>query len=286
IDDGDIRSVRRLLASLPPGCGAAADTLTSKLRGPRTIATLMAREPLDVESLDEVLPSMSIEGYAVLLDALMTSGNRTTRRKLLDRLAQTGLDVAPLIVARLDDERWYVQRNMLLLLERLRRVPPGFSATRWTRHPDARVRYQAIVLQLTLPQEWESAVRAALEDLDGRVTRLGLLALQDECPGALAPLVAHVAMNARIIEELRVHAVRALGTSRERVALDTLLHLVDGGRSVLGKPKLASHTPIVVAAVRALADAWPTNPRARDMLVLAHGSSDPEMRQAAHRARV
>ncbi|MGH9257849.1 MAG: hypothetical protein ACRD3C_25090, partial [Vicinamibacterales bacterium] len=40
IDDGDIRSVRRLLASLPPGCGAAADTLTSKLRGPRTIATL------------------------------------------------------------------------------------------------------------------------------------------------------------------------------------------------------------------------------------------------------
>ena len=30
----------------------------------------------------------------------------------------------PLVVARLDDERWYVQRNMLLLLERLQRVPP------------------------------------------------------------------------------------------------------------------------------------------------------------------
>jgi hypothetical protein len=286
IGNGDIRSVRRLLSSLPPGCGAAADTLKSRLRGPETIATLVAREPLDWESLDEVLPSMSIEGYAILLDVLITSGNRTTRRKLLDRLAPTDLDVGPLIVARLDDERWFVQRNMLLLLERLRRVPPGFSPARWTRHPDARVRYQAIVLQMTIPEERELALRAALEDIDGRVARLGLLACQEECPSALAPLAAQIATNPRIVEELRVHAVRALGKSRERVALNTLLQLVAGGKSMLGKPKLAAHTPVVVAAVRALAVAWSTNAQARDMLALADGSSDPEVRQAARTGRV
>ena len=86
-------------------------------------------------------------------------------------------------------------------------------------------------------------------------------------------------------DELRIHAVRALGQSRERAALDALLRLVDGGKSVLGKPKLAPPTPIVVAAVRALADVWSADRQASDMLALARGSSDPELRQAAGAVR-
>jgi hypothetical protein len=286
IRDGDARSMRRLLSSLPPGCETAAETLQSRLCGPETIEALVAREPLDLETLDELLPSITIEGYAVLLDTLMRSGNRTTRRKLLDRLSQTDLYVAPLIVARLEDERWYVQRNMLLLLERLRHLPPEFSAMRWTQHADPRVRYQALLLQLTMPNERELALRAALEDVDARVVRLGLLAFQEGCPAALMPLVARIASNPRNLEDLRVHAVRALAKCRERLALDTLLHLVDGGKTVLGRPKLAPHTPVVVAAVQALAGAWHTHPQARDMLALANGSSDPEVRQAARVALV
>jgi len=243
-------------------------------------------EPLDADSLDELLPLMSIDGYSVLLDALTTSSNRTTRRKLLDRIAQTSLDVGPLIVARLDDERWYVQRNMLLLLERLQRVPPGFSAAAWTRHPDDRVRHQAIRLQLMIPEERELAVAAALEDTDGRTVRVGLLALQEECAPWFAPRVALVAANPHAAEELRVHAVRALGHSRERVAVDTLLRVVDGGRSVLGKPKLAARTPLVVAALRALAVGWRSDSRARDMLSLALASSDAELRRAAQVPRL
>jgi hypothetical protein len=75
--------------------------------------------------------------------------------------------------------------------------------------------------------------------------------------------------------------VRALGQSRERAALDALLRLVDGGKSVFGRPKLAAPTPIVVAAVRALVEAWSTDPKAGDMLTLARGSSDPQLRLAA-----
>jgi hypothetical protein len=241
----------------------------------------VAREPLDVESLDAMLPAISIDGYEVLLDALMTSKNRATRRRLLDLLPLTDLDVAPLIVAKLEDERWYVQRNLLLLLERLRRVPPGFSATRWTRHPDARVRFQALALQLTRPEERESALRAALEDHDERVRRLGLLAYQEQSSRAVTPLVAQMAMHPRMADELRVHAVRALGQSGERGALDALLRLVDGGKTLLGKPKLGPPTPIVLAAVQALAHVWSTDPQASDMLALARGSTDPELRQAA-----
>ncbi len=41
-----------------------------------------------------------------------------TRRKLLDRLAGLPHDIEPSLEVRLDDERWYVQRNMLVLFER------------------------------------------------------------------------------------------------------------------------------------------------------------------------
>jgi hypothetical protein len=285
IDTGKFRSLCRLLSSLPAESGTVGDALRKKLIAPDTIATLVAQEPLDVESLDAMLPAISISGYQVLLDALMTSKNRATRRKLLDLLPRTELDVAPLIVAKLEDERWYVQRNLLLLLERLRRVPPGFSTTRWTRHADARVRYQALALQLTLPEERESALRAALEDGDERVARLGLLAYQERSSHSVTPLVAHIAMHPSMTDELRIHAVWALGQSGERAALDVLLCLADGGKSVLGKPKLAPPTPIVVAAVRVLADVWPTHRQASDVLALARGSSDPELREAAGMVR-
>jgi hypothetical protein len=285
IDAGKFRSLCWLLSSPPAGSGTVADALRKKLTAPSTIATLVAREPLDDESLDAVLPAISIDGYQVLLDALMTTENRVTRRKLLDLLPLTRLDAAPLIVARLEDERWYVQRNLLLLLERLGRVPPGFSATRWTRHPDGRVRYQALALQLTLPEERESALRSALEDRDERVTRLGLRAYQRLPPRSVTPLVAYIAMHPRMTDELRIHAVRALGHAGDRAALDALVRLTDGGKSVLGKAKLAPPTPIVLAAIQVLADVWSTDPHASDTLALARGSSDPALRQAAGTVR-
>ena len=281
----DIRSVRQLLSSIPPESEAAAEAIRAQLTHPRTIATLVAREPLDLEILDELVPMMSADGYAVLLDALAASPNRATRRKLLDRIAQANVDICALVAARLDDERWYVQRNMLLLLERLRRVPPGFSALPWTQNPDDRVRYQAIRLQLMIPEEREAALYAALEDTDERIIRVGLLALQEDFDFALVAPVAQLATDARKEDELRVHAVRALAQSRESVALDTLLRVVDGGRTMLGRAKLAPRSPVILAALRALAVAWAFNPRAKDALALARRSSDPDIRHAAEAAR-
>jgi len=85
-----------------------------------------------------------------------------TRRKLLERLATTTLDVAALVAARLDDDRWYVQRNMLLLLARMGRVPDRFPLARWTTHPDERLRSEALRLQMALPGQRELALRAGV----------------------------------------------------------------------------------------------------------------------------
>jgi hypothetical protein len=283
IRDGRCQAILGLLGSRPGGCMAAANHVLARMAAPGSIALLAAQEPLDRHALDHLFPAISLEGYAALLDALAASRNRSTRRKLLDRLAATTLDVGPLIVARLEDDRWYVVRNMLVLLQRIGRLPPGFSPARWTEHPDARVRCEAIHLQLTLPAERDLAVTAALDDADLRIRRAGLTAVQRECPSLVTPLVAAVAVDSRVIEELRVLAVRALGRSDDPRARDTLLHLVDGGRTLLGRPRLAAATPVSVAALRALADGWRRDPAGAAVLALAGTSSDPGLRQAAMR---
>ena len=272
----------RLLQSVPDGAGATGQAMLARLLHPDTVRTMLAAEPIDFESLDALIPLMSAAGHEALLDALASSESRPTRRKLLARLSEPDLDIGPLVVARLDDPRWFVQRNMLLLLTRAGQVPEGFSATPWTRHPDARVRHEALRLQLTLAAERDLALRTSLEDQDPRIAHLGVAALRDGCPPELAPLVARVAADAHGDEALRVRAVRVLGrTDGCEACLPTLLALTDGGRTLLGRPKLAPAAPVVLAAVRAIAEGWSTDPRAASVLRLAAASADPEMRKAS-----
>jgi hypothetical protein len=281
IDAGHVHSLYTLLSFLPPGSEDTAQILRQKLGGARAMAAIVAREPVDLKTLDALLPSITIGGYEVLLDALITTGSRGSRRKLLDRLAETRLDVGPLIAARLEDDRWYVQRNLLMLLERLCYVPDGIAMTRWTEHEDPRVRYQGLSLQLKLPDQREAALRAALGDGDERIARLALLACQEECPRPLVPLVAAVSANPAVSQELRIHAVRALGTVRDPHALEALLRLVRGGTTWLGKPKLAARTPVMLAVLRVLSTVWSADEEADRLLDLARRSSDAELRQAA-----
>lgn len=283
VDAGAIRELHALTV-MPPAAGAGiAGTIQETLGGSRTMARLVAASRIDFDLLDLLLPLVSLDGYAVLLDALIASSSRAARRKLIDRLTRTSLDVTPLIVARIDDERWYVQRNLLLLLERFRRVPPEFPLTRWVQHADPRVRYQALSLQLKLHTSREATVRAALEDTEPSVIRLGLVAAHAQCPPSLIPPLARLAANPELSDELRIHAVRVLGASRHEQALPALLRLVDGGKSFFGRAKLTAPSPVVAAALRVLADVWSAQKEAHRFLALARRSFVKELRNAAAR---
>jgi hypothetical protein len=278
---GHVSRVLDLLPTRPPGSDQVADAIVAHLVRPANLAALVEREPMDEASLDGLLPFMSAEGFQALLDVLATSENRATRRKLIDRLARAALDTGPYIAARLEDERWYVLRNMLLLMERTGHIPEGFSATRWTTHQDARVRYEALRLQLTIPRERERAVRTAIDDDDPRIVRLGLTTLQQECPAAYVQSVAAIAGDAGADTEARLLAVNALARSAHPAALDTLLKVLDGGRTLFRQPKLAPKSPIVLSALRALALSWTQDPRGAAVLKRAQRSRDDDLRQAA-----
>jgi hypothetical protein len=279
--DGHAAEIVDLLKARPPGSEQAAKEIIAQLVRPSSLSTLVNREPLDEASLDALLPFLSEEGFQTLLDALASSENRATRRKLIDRLARAALDTGPYIAARLEDERWYVLRNMLLLMERSGHVPEGFSATRWTTHQDARVRYEALRLQLTIARERDRAIRTAIDDEDPRIVRLGLATLQQECSPAYAARIAAIAVDPKTDAELRLLAVNALGRIREPGALEVLLAVVDGGRTFFGRPKLAPKTPVMLAAMRGLAQTWSDHPRATAVLGRAVQSPDAEVRQAS-----
>jgi hypothetical protein len=280
LKEGGAKPLVALLEQAPAESGVASNRLRSRLTQPMAIGAIASREPLDETSLDYLMPSLSLDGYGTLLDILASSRSRVTRRKLLDRLAATQLDVVPLVASRLEDDRWYVQRNMLLLLGRVGRVPPGFPMARWTTHADARLRAEAMRLQMSLAGQRELALRAAFSDVDPRVVRVGLAVVQQGCPPRVLPFLAGLAQGGRVPEDLRLLAVQALGNTQDSQALDGLIALADGGRNFLGRQRLAAKSAVVLAALRALAAGWRKHPKAAPLLGLAAVSTDDDFREA------
>jgi hypothetical protein len=271
VEAGKFRSLIAVVEAAPDSGCAAVAMVRAQLAAPASMASLVTREPLDAKALDQLFPWITLDGYQVLLDALCASTNRSTRRRLLDRLAATDLDVVPLLIARLDGEHWYVVRNMLVLLQRVKGLPPDFAALGWADHPDGRVRVEALRLALTRTKERDLAIARALEDGDTRILRLGLSAVEHDCPARTAPRVVQAALDVTLVEEVRVLAAHTLGRCRDPLARNALLQLVDGGRTLLGRPRLAAP----------LSEGWTTDPAAASMLDLAVASRDPALRQAA-----
>jgi hypothetical protein len=270
------------LAEMPSSNPAAA-AVWSQIATESAVRRLVAGEPVDFKTLERLLPRVGLPAAEPLLDALAAAEARGTRRGLLANLAKMGGPIAPIVIRRLEDPRWYVTRNMLGLLEALSPLPEGFSAAAYLRHVDPRVRWQAVKLQLKVPGERDAALLAGLQDPDPRTLRLalGLAIAFQSCPDPAVPAVVHHIADRALTDDLRVLAIRALGGARAPAALETLLRLADGGRTFFGRERLPPKSAELLAALAALASGWQQDPRASAVLQRAAGSSDPDIRAAA-----
>ena len=282
IADGQVPALVGLAA--PPAAADASEAqraLIESLSRPAAVRALFERLPVDFECLDRLLPLLPAECAEALLDALVASDDRMTRRKLLDRLAAVAHDIEPALEARLGDERWYVQRNMLVLFERRHTLPSGAALALAAAHPDVRVRQEAIRLQLRIPGQREAAVRAALDSGHTGLAHAALAAIQQDCPVQLVDRVGAIAADRNADETVRVLAVRALGRCQDRRALASLIALTDGGRTLLGRARLAPRSGVMLAALEALTAGWRSDARASALIRLAGASTDSEIRRAA-----
>ena len=275
----------QLLDALEAGVAdtAAAATVRARIATAAAVQQIVARESIDFKLLERLVPLVGAAAAPPLLDALAAAESRGARRGLLAQLAKMGAEIAPFVIARLDDSRWYVTRNLLALLEELGPPPAGFSAAPYMQHADARVRWQAVKLQLKLPGGRDEALVAGLRDQDPRTLRLALslaVALQ-ACPDTVVPLLVNRATDRTLPGDLRALAVRVLGYTRAPAALETLLQLTAGGRTLFWREKLAAKSPELLVALAALATGWRDDARARARLGIAASSTDGEIRHAA-----
>jgi len=279
IDRGRLGVLLDLLEAAPEGT-TTADELWGRAVSPETLHWLLATEPVDFATVDRVLPRLGERAADPLLDALASAQERATRRGLLDRLKRLGPVLGPSITARLADERWYVQRNLLTVLEELPQLPAGFSVLPWLSHADPRVRLETFKIVVQAPLDLDRVITQALGDSGHRVTRIALIAsLQGVPPLALARIIG-IATSRQGTQDLRLLAIRVLGAARTPEAFEELVKLVDGGRTLLGKRKLLPRSRELVAAIAALATGWRAHPRTLELLALAAVSDDADVRAA------
>jgi hypothetical protein len=275
LSGGALPGLVSILAHAPADSALAHGAWPSVCQ-PGAVRALLRAGPAGAAALDIVAARIGAEAMAApVLDELAESPSRAVRRAALDRAAALGHAALREIAGRLGDERWYVVRNLLGLLADLGELPPGVPITPWLRHPDARVRREAFRTAFRVGGERERALGLALTDTDPQVQRQALVVCAAECPPAVLPLVLRRTDDPATAPELRLLAIRVLGVSADPRALHALLRLAGGGRTLLGRVRLAPHSPEMVAAVAALRAGWSSDPAAAPLLAAARRSADP-----------
>jgi hypothetical protein len=276
--EAGMRALFDMLKQAPSGPAVAA--ITGHIATPARLAGLLAEEPLDVGAVDVVVSHMGITAARPLIDALAEAKQRSTRRVLMDRLIALGPDIGPFVAERLDDPRWFVVRNMIALLREAGCPVAGVPVGRFRTHADARVRRETLQLQLDHADTRDQALVEALRDRDRHVLRTALQAARASLPETAVPVLAARLVESDFPPEFRVISLFLLGRSGSFQALDTLLAFVHGGTSLFGRPKLASRSPEMLAALGGLARSFPNDRRVAPLLELARNSKDEQILNA------
>lgn len=216
-----------------------------------------------------------------LLDALANADSRARRRLLLDHLQSLGEEIGDAIVSRLPGAPWYVERNLLSLLEQLPALPHGFSPGLYIFHDDARVRRHAVRLLLKQPAERDAAVCIALGDSDDQIVRLALGAALEWCPDEALGIIMERLARGAFDSGLELLAIRVVGSVDDPLAIDCLIDYVVKSRGWFRRRGHASGSSRSLAALAGLAAKWAAEPRVAAVLARAARHPDPAVRAAA-----
>jgi hypothetical protein len=265
-----------------PHDNPATKVMRGRLQDPGMLRSALAQVPVDFGLVDQLAQALGPRAAEAMLETLIESESRQVRRALIDRLVRMGPWVRPLLQARIADERWYVQRNLLYIAAELPGAPLAVDATPLRQHADARVRREALRVLFRHTEERTRAICTALADEDPKMKRLALNAVvEGGTPEAAVPQLVSLISDDELDAELRVGAIRALGSQGGRVALDALLKLTEvRRRSIIEFVAQSTASAEVLAAVTALR-AFRADPRARERLTLLADGRDRAVAKAA-----
>jgi hypothetical protein len=224
---GRVQRVIQILRAAPRR-RTATEPIWELVVAPQRLRTVLRAEPIDRELVGLFVPRLGEQAIDPLLDQLGDTQDRPTRAWLLGLLASFGPAAATRAAARVAGSHWHLQRNLLLLMQRIGTCPPGFSPLEWQRHAEPAIRREALKLSLQSPAHRADAIVAGLGDGDGRVLLLALAAAREQCPPEAVAALEAIGADRRRDSDLRARALRALGR-RPPVRLDRAIR-----RFVLG----------------------------------------------------
>ncbi len=217
---GSIEQTLEQLAS-----GETIDTL---------LKTLHDAPPEIVAAIQRLIELLGVAASRALLIALADEDNLGRRRRLFDFAVALGPSIVPAATKFLEDNRWYVVRNMILLLRGVNDRSSLPDIRRCARHPDLRVRMEAIKTLLA----FEPAVpRALLEEAihasdpklaEAAITLVGNYGIKE----AVDPLL-HVIRGSDIFgarRALRIRVIKALGELGVPAALPRMQRFFSNSR--------------------------------------------------------
>ena len=285
LDRGEVRTLLDLLresTASPP----AVESIWTYLATPAALEHLLSHDEMDAEAVEELIGRLGPRAATPMLDALVVAESRSVRRRLVTWLRQMGPEIGPLIVERLPNAAWYVQRNLLGLLGTLSALPPDFSPLPFTTHADPRVRREALKLALTIPEQYDEAVHRAVRDPDPQNVAIGLTMALDRFPPVAGTAIMALARRREWPSDIRVQAIRTLAHLKTAQARACLIELSMTQRRWFRARRLVPRSPELLAAIAVLAGAWPEDAAAREVLHLAAQSRDDAVRAAAQSGAV
>jgi len=176
-------TLNQLARRLPPK-SAQQESLQAffgKLVSQETITSLLEHQvqrPDEQTSplLRKLIESLGAAASKNFLIALAEEENRSRRRKLFDLLTSLGPLVVPGARKLLTDDRWYVVRNMILLLRSVQDRTSVGDIRHCAYHPDLRVRLEAIKSLLVFdPEVPTGLLHKAIHDPDPKMAEAAVV---------------------------------------------------------------------------------------------------------------
>lgn len=147
-----------------------------------------------------------------LLDALATEDSLSLRRFLIDRLIEFGPATRSSIAKRLDDERWFVLRNLIVILKAYKDPSVIPMLRPLSRHQNPKVRQEA--LSALIAQHDQAAEHQLAHDLDSKDYQILISAIH------LAEKSCSVEIGKKLLQQLT-----KLGWTNEEVDIKiTIIH--------------------------------------------------------------
>lgn len=191
------------------------------------ITGLQNAPPATTALIQKLIDAMGTAAAQNLLIALAEESNRSRRRRLFDFICSLGASIVPVATSFLADERWYVVRNMIVLLRTVgdRTSLPGIR--RCAQHPDLRVRLEAIKTLLAFdPAVPTALLDDAINDPDPKLAEAAIaLVASYGIREGVGPLLKILDGNDVLGRRraLRLKAIKALGELAEPSALPRML---------------------------------------------------------------